>query len=165
MIRRLPLLLVFAPAVLAAEDVVVEAESRWITDAAPVFGEYADVDDAGYSLVGRIDAIGRWLEDDAGYCRLWGRGIGLDVYDGALEFGRQGAFDVRLAVSGQEQVQRIDGRSPYRIQGDRFLLPGTWVSGQQTTDFLALPDALGSFRQRRERDRVSLEGTLRFAPE
>ena len=133
-------------------------ESRWISDAAPVFGEYADVDDAGYALVGDVAAAGRWLDDDAGYWRLWGRGLGLDSYGARLEAGRQGGWALSLDLSGSEQVLRIDGSSPYASDGDHLRLPGGWVSGATTSAFTALPAADEGFRQRRERDAVRLAG-------
>ncbi|MCB1706327.1 MAG: MtrB/PioB family outer membrane beta-barrel protein, partial [Halioglobus sp.] len=100
-----------------------------------MFGEYNGLSQRGPTAIADL----RWRDfhSSDNYWQVSLSDIGLDTREGKAIWGRADQLRITLGFDSQQQVRNDSGQTPFRGNVTQYL-PGDWVSGQTTDEFLAL---------------------------
>jgi MtrB/PioB family decaheme-associated outer membrane protein len=115
------------------------------------FGEYNGLSEEGATVIGDL----QWQDfhDSDNYWQVSMENLGLDTRQGELTWGKPDHLRITMGFDSQQQVRNDSGQTPFRGNVDQYL-PGNWVSGQTTADFVTLNGSLRDFDRVLDRDKV-----------
>ncbi|MCW5634047.1 MAG: MtrB/PioB family decaheme-associated outer membrane protein [Rubrivivax sp.] len=130
----------------------VEGGGGVVSRSAAKFGDHTGLDDKGPQLL--LEGDLRLRDDDGTHGRVRFADLGLDSRAVALEAGREGAFDLRIGLSGVPRRFGEGARTPFVGAGTGLqTLPAGYPAGTTAAMPLAstlAPVALGYDRERAE---------------
>ena len=116
-----------------------------------MFGEYNGLSQRGPTAIADL----RWRDfhSSENYWQVSLSDMGLDTREGKAIWGRADQLRITLGFDSQQQVRNDSGQTPFRGNVTQYL-PGDWVSGQTTNEFLALDGSLRDFDRVLDRDKA-----------
>lgn len=99
------------------------------------FGRYTGENEQGLLGIGSFRILRRpkYDSDDIQYFTARGTNLGLDSRELHLQYGKQGAYSIRLDYDEIPDYRFGDGRTPYLgVGGSTLQLPATWVGANTT---------------------------------
>tara|TARA_R110002049_G_scaffold208811_14_gene379337 strand:- start:70 stop:2352 length:2283 start_codon:yes stop_codon:yes gene_type:complete len=130
---------------------VVRLGLGYTSDDNYMFGQYNGLSQQGPTAIADL----RWRDfhSSDNYWDVSLSNLGLDTREGKAVWGRAGHLRITLGFDSQQQVRNDSGQTPFRGNVNQYL-PGNWVSGQTTNEFLALDGALRDFDRVLDRDKA-----------
>ncbi|HET6603174.1 MAG TPA: MtrB/PioB family decaheme-associated outer membrane protein [Xanthomonadaceae bacterium] len=137
----------------------VEIGAGWVSDDSFRFGRYNGLQSEGGYGVLSLEYLqrGPYDGDDATYLHVSLSDLGLETREAAIEYGRQGVFEVRAGYDGMAIYRSDSARTPFNgAGGTRLTLPADWVPGSNTAGMTNLLPSLRGVSLEQHRQRASI---------
>jgi len=134
----------------------VDLGLAWLEQDAGHYGRFSGLDSDGFTPLVDFRLERRSDDPEAWYLRLDGERVGLASRRVNARAGRRARQAIELDWRELPGWTLSGGRTPFRLEGDRFVLPGNWSGIDSTAGLSGQDDAWSPVEIRSQRKRLDL---------